>query len=218
MAKRKGAEGDEGRLQHPTREGWLQAAVERITQVIFETESLKHVTIPQVHVSVGWPGGRGPKATTIGQCWNTDASSDKVNQIFISPVQENPVNVLATLTHELIHASDNGASKHRGYFAKTASVVGFKHPFTASQVNGKVNGDGPLITTLEHIAKELGPYPHSKLSVETRPAVQKTYMLKLGPSPDCYECDPEYKLRMTEKWLEDGGAPMCPHGFTMEVQ
>lgn len=39
--------------------------------------------------------------------------------------------------------------------------------------------------------------------------------LKLGPG-DCEECDPDYKIRMTEKWLEEAGAPLCPHGIEME--
>lgn len=208
------------KVEHTTREGWLQAAVGLITEHIFgETENLpEDFEIPEVRVSVGWPGGRGPKSNTIGQCWHSGSTGDKLNQIFISPVLDQAVNVLCTLTHELIHASDDGASKHRGHFAKVAAAVGFKAPFTSSQVDGEPNANEELVEGLKNIAAELGDYPHSKISLAERPIVQKTYMVKLGPNEDCIECDPDYKIRMTEKWIEEVGAPLCPHGLTMEVQ
>lgn len=206
--------------KHKTREAWLEAAVKLLKAKIFkgltyekkgEPEPIA-VTIPEVRVSVGWPGGRGPKARTIGQCWKSHVAADRVIQVFISPVVSEPEQVLAVLTHELIHASDDGASGHRGHFSKVAKKVGFTGKMTET-----VPGE-ELKELLKPLAAQLGTYPHGALRQESKPIVQKTYMLKLSASPDCVKCDPAYKIRMTQKWLEEAGAPLCPHGIEMEEE
>lgn len=206
--------------KHKTREQWLEAAVKLLKAKVFkgltyekkgEPEPIA-VTIPEVRVSVGWPGGRGPKAKTIGQCWKSHVAADKVIQVFISPVVSKPDEVLAVLTHELIHASDDGASGHRGHFSKVAKKIGFTGKMTET-----VPGE-ELKELLKPLAAQLGTYPHGALRQESKPIVQKTYMLKLSASPDCVDCDPAYKIRMTQKWLEEAGAPLCPHGIEMEEE
>lgn len=188
-----------------TREAWLEQAVEALRELF---KPVENVTIPTVRVSVGWPGGRGPKSNVVGQCWAAEAAGDKMNQIFVSPVQDNPVEVLETLAHEMIHASDNGESKHRAHFARVARAIGFLQPMKSTPASDE------LKAKLTDIAEELGTYPHAAISVLSKPKVQKTYMVKIIPG-DCNECDPDYKLRMTEKWLDEAGAPLCPHGIQM---
>ena len=78
------------------REQWLETAIELMKPHF--TESIPGVEFPKVRVSVGWPGGKsGPR--TIGQCWAPFAATDNVSQIFISPVLDDPILVLATLAH-----------------------------------------------------------------------------------------------------------------------
>lgn len=189
-----------------TREQWLEAAVKEISRKVF-----KDYEVPDVRVSVGWPGGRGSKAKTIGQCWKTDTAADKVSQIFISPVLEDPIAVLETLVHEIVHAIDDCASGHKGNFKKIATNVGLTGKMTET-----VAGD-ELREVLKKVSEKLGEYPHAKITPGAKPIVQKTYMLKVVPSVECGECDEDYVLRMTQKWA-DVGMPMCPHGVPMELE
>lgn len=195
------------KAKYKTREQWLEAAVKSLSETV-----LKDYDVPTVRVSVGWPGGRGPKANVVGQCWKMETATDKVSQIFISPVVDGPVDALAVLTHELVHAMDNGESGHRGFFARTSKEIGYEAPFKG------VNVSETLREKFVEIADDLGEYPHAAILPSERPKVQKTYMVKVVPSPECHDCDPEYKLRMTEKWLDEAGAPLCPHGIEMEAE
>lgn len=190
---------------HKTREEWLNAAVAELREWIFGEEH----PVPDVHVSVGWPGGRGPKANTIGQCWQPDSSADGVGQIFISPVVAEPVHVLATLVHELVHAINhkNGENGHRGPFKRIAEELGLEGKMTATHAGAE------LAAKLEEIAEGLGFYPHSKISTEDKPKVQKTYMLKYV-SPE----EPDYFVRITQNKIDEYGAPRDPWGNEMEQE
>jgi hypothetical protein len=183
-----------------TREEWLNAAVLRLSWAVFSPVGAE---VPTVRVSVGWPGGRGKKNTVIGQCWSTGAASDKVAQLFISPVLADAVQVLDVLVHELVHAIDDCKSGHKGAFAKLAKSVGLTGKMTAT-----VAGD-ELKARLEEISAELGEYPHAALvsgaDGAEGPKKQGTRMIKV-------EC-PEgsgYKVRMTQTWIDEVGAPICP--------
>lgn len=97
--------------KHPTREQWLQQAILTLTPLFKE----KGYAVPKCHVSCGF-ASTDVKRGHIGQCWSTKASSDKVNQIFISPALSDSVQVLDTLMHELIHAVDDCENKHGPVF------------------------------------------------------------------------------------------------------
>jgi hypothetical protein len=181
-----------------TREEWLVAAVAKLTP-LFEAIG---ETVPAVRVSVGWPGGRGSKNAVIGQCWATSASSDKVAQLFISPVLDDAVRVLDVLTHELVHAVDDCQSGHKGRFTKVAKALGLTGKMTAT-----VAGD-ELKSVLVVFAADLGAYPHAALAGgqgAEGPKKQGTRMLKT----ECAEGS-GYIVRMTRTWLDTYGAPLCP--------
>ena len=191
---------------HDTREAWLNAAVTKLKEGIFGEK----YPVPAVRVSVGWPGGRGPKANTIGQCWPGDAASDKVGQIFISPVLADPVAVLETLVHEMVHAINhaNGETGHRGPFKSIATEVGLEGKMTSTHAGSALSAE------LEEIGEELGEYPHAAISIADKPKVQKTYQLKAV----CVY-DDEYKVRMTQKMADDWGMPLCPcHEESMQFE
>lgn len=194
---------------YTTREAWLQDGIKKLGRELFAKHDIE---LPEVRVSVGWPGGRGPKKNVIGQCFATKSAGDKVAQIFISPVIENANDVLICLAHELIHAVDDCQSGHKKNFVRIAKLIGFVPKWTVATVD---TATLPLIGAVDLVARELGKYPHSALQKTERPQVQKTYMVKIVPSSECDECDPGYKLRMTQKWLEEAGAPLCPHGVEM---
>jgi hypothetical protein len=181
-----------GRRSITTREEWLVAAVEALTPLFAEVGK----TVPTVRVSCGFPGG-GSARKRIGECWSTKTAKDKIANVFISPVLDDPTVVLSTLTHELVHAVDDCASGHKGEFRKIATAVGLAGKMTATHA-GEV-----LQARLVEIANELGAYPHSALSLGGRPK-QSTRLLKVS----CPECG--YIARVTAKWLEEIGAPICP--------
>lgn len=201
-----------------TREQYLEAAVKELTRKIFAPLD---IDVPVVKVSVGWPGGRGPKSGVLGQCFTKNTNAGNVAQIFVTPAVDDAYTTVETLAHELIHAiaegneepDKHGAVKHhghRGEFVRIAKAIGFLAPWKSTPASEE------LQHKLEAISAKLGTYPHSAINLN-RPATQKTYYLLLE-STECSDCPDGYKLRMTEKWLEEVGAPLCPHGIEMEVR
>lgn len=180
-----------------TREQWLEAAVKEISKSIFAP---KNIEVPAVRVSVGWPGGRGKKQGVVGQCFASMSATDKVSQIFVSPAVDKTLYVLATLAHELVHAVDDCKSGHKKDFIKIAREIGFEPEWTSSE-----NRSDALTENLQAVAEQLGEFPHAAIRQEERPTTQRTYMLKL-----VCQHDDEYKLRLTQKMLDEYGAPICP--------
>lgn len=184
------------------REAWLLAAVEQLRPLFSD---LGH-EIPTVRVSVGFPGG-GSARKRIGECWVPGAANDKVGQIFVSPLLESPVQVLATLAHELVHAINHAAGQagHGRCFAKIAKRLGLEGRMTATHAGKQ------LQAKLDTISRELNNYPHAALTLGAGQikAKQSTRMLKVT----CPECG--YTLRTTRQWL-DVGVPTCPCGTEME--
>ena len=68
----------------------------------------------------------------MGQCWSRQSSSNEQNQIFISPVLHDDVEVLDTLVHELVHAVDDCQHKHGKEFKAIALSLGLKGPMRSA--------------------------------------------------------------------------------------
>jgi hypothetical protein len=182
-----------------TRELWLQNAVDLVSP-IFKN---KGYTIPKVQVSCGFPS-TGNKSKHVGQCWGKSSTNDGTNQLFISPVLDEPVQVLDTLVHELVHAIDDCIHHHGPEFKKIATDLGLQGPMREASA-------GPWLK--EHligIAKQLGKYPHSKINLA------HSSSKKTGPRPraKCKKCG--YEVTPLKKWLHMG-PPLCPkHTTEME--
>lgn len=195
-------------MTHQFREAWLAAAVEGLTPLFAD----KGYSVPDgVRVSVGFPGGRGPKTGVIGQCWNAAAASDKRHQIFVHPMLVDPAEIIGVLTHELAHAIDDCEHGHKGPFVKIIRAMGLTgKPTCATGFEEAVLAD-----VVQPLVSSLGAYPHGALGGgddEGGPEGEKkqsTRMLKLEAS--C--CG--YLVRTTRKWLEQG-LPFCPCGNQME--
>ena len=137
---------------HTTRESWLQAAVHALEP----TFSKAGFAIPPVKVSCGWPASSSPR-TTLGQCWPKERSGDMVNEIFVSPKIEDPVDVLDTLVHELCHAIDDCHSGHGQDFKEIAQCVGLEGPARSAHASEE------LKVRLMMVAERLGQYPTKRL-------------------------------------------------------
>lgn len=177
-----------------TREQWLEKAVKELQARVFKG----HAKLPKVRVSTGFPssGGTRSKNATIGEFWNSKACEDKVPQIFISPSISEGVRALDVLVHELVHACVPDAG-HRAPFKKIAVAVGLEGKMTATYAGDE------LESKLKAIVKKLGKYPHAKINYSNRKK-EGTRLLKA----ECLECG--YTVRVTRKWIEELGAPICP--------
>ena len=174
------------------REEWLMRAVVHL-EPIFQRGGYQ---VPQVKVSIGFPS-TGAKGRHLGQCWGSKASEDGINQIFIAPNQSDPVEVLDTLTHELVHAVDDCKSGHGEGFKKIATDVGLKGPMRSAGAGEYLKKD------LIKIAQALGHFPHARLLVAggaSRAGIKR-------PGAKCAKCG--YEVVMLKKHLPLG-PPICP--------
>lgn len=182
------------------REQWLSDAVKLMTP-LFEQHGYK---VPAVRVACGWPSVKAlsAKSRRIGECWSTEAAEDGVSQIFISPWLDDPSGVqgiLPTLVHEVVHAVVGNKEGHNKVFGKCARAVGLEGKLTAT-IAGET-----LVTQCKDWAKQLGAYPHAQLDSLKSPRKKQTTRLVKA------ECECGYNVRVTRKWLEEVGAPICPH-------
>lgn len=213
------------KLKFDTREQWLSEAVKLITP-LFENKGpasksrngdmtaeaddeapRNRYKVPKFRVACGWPSVRGlsDKKRVIGESWDSEAASDEVGQIFISPWLNDPreeQGVLATLVHEIVHQVVGHEVKHGKPFRECALAVGLDGKMTATFA-GK-----DLMEFISQWCDELGPYPHGKLDKLKSPSKkQTTRMIKA----ECSDCG--FTVRLSRKWLEEVGAPHCPkHG------
>lgn len=186
------------------RETWLQHAVRLMTPE-FVARGYK---VPEVRVSCGFPSRSATSARKrrIGECWSTNSAKDARAQIFITPLLEDHVTVLATLVHEVVHAVVGNDHGHDKVFKKCATGMGLTGKMTSTVA-------GPeSVKMIEGWMKKLGAYPHAQLSVMTK-TTQSTRLIKC----QCEECG--YTIRTTAKWIATLGAPKCPcNDETMEVK
>ncbi len=181
-----------------TREKWLETAFERINGKLFAGEMA-----PYCRLSVGFPAGSRPKKNTLtlGQYWPPGATSDGVPQIFISPSKHasgNPVEMLAVLVHEMVHAAIYPTKGHGKEFKRLALKVGLTGPMRHTVASDE------LKDKLVDIADEIGQFPHGTIDPTTRPG--KKGKLK------GYECEVcGFKFYTTQKWVDKAGHEMvCP--------
>jgi len=182
-----------------TREAWLNRAVELLSQIFTQ----RGFIVPRVRVSCGFPS-TGLRSRAIGQCWSSKSSADGVNQIFISPELSDPIEVLDTLTHELVHAVDNCEHSHGPEFKNIALAVGLEGNMR------QASAGADLLEKLKDISKQLRNYPHAKLKIPVKiPSLSGQVKAKCGIRG--YTATPLKKFRSY-------GPPICPrHRIVMDA-
>ncbi len=181
------------------REGWLLALVHALEPMMSQVGA--EYDPDKVRVSVGF----GPRRKALGVCFPTQANNAGLSYVFISPVEDDPLKIAATVVHELIHVSDDCKSGHQNHFAKCARALGLEGKLTAT-----VAGEG-LNHALADILKDLGEYPHTKLNLSG--------VKKQGTRLKLVECPADgFKFRTTAKWIDQfEGKFKCPCGESMLV-
>jgi hypothetical protein len=167
--------------------------------------------IPQLagyrcRVSCGWPHKAAVARTArrVAECWYPEHSTDRQSHnLFISPALQDPIEVLETLAHELIHVAAGPNVGHKGAFVKIAKSIGFKAPWTTTPATSE------LMERLNGLLLNLGPYPHAGIDKRGRKK-QGTRLLKVI----CGACG--YTIRTTQQWI-DTGLPTCVCGSEMKV-
>lgn len=177
---------------HGNRESWLASLADAIGDWY-------DPPLPACRIGVGFTS-KGLRSKRIGECWATDASTDGAAAIFVHPRLIDPLEVAATVAHELIHASVGQEAKHGPVFKRAALAIGLTGKMTATEAGPEfVERIGPVLA-------DLGPYPHAALSpkggTSTGPK-QTTRMLKV-------ECACGFTVRMARSWIDDVGTPICP--------
>lgn len=154
---------------------------------------------PDFRISVGFPKhSRGGKSIAV--CFVREVSTDNVNEIFINPEIDDPALVLECVAHELIHAVDNAASGHRGFFKRIATRIGLVGPMKSTTA-------GPeLASYLASCLSLLGEYPHRRMDIDSAHKKGGSRMLKLECVHGC-----GFICRTTQKWVNEMTLPAaCP--------
>ena len=209
-------------IKYETREQWLTAAVDMLRP---EFVIKAGVMVPDVRVSVGFPGGAHP-VQTIGQCWKPVATEDGVSQIYINPIIGEATRALDVLIHELVHAVWPDAG-HGKAFRDVAVAMGLTGKMTATTAGEE------LQDRLTQMVEELGDYPHSaiKLVEHITPTGRKKARIEGAPEPktrmlkvQCVGCGMSYRTsnlwltQLQEKYGEGYAGECVLCGDTMEVK
>lgn len=178
----------------PTREEWLLAAIAEVKPLF---DASQHVLSDRIRVTCGFPS-TASRSGAVGQCFASAASADQHYEVMVSPVVDDPAEVLAILIHELCHTLP-GCMNHGITFQKAASDM-FLAPGASKGWKATVQGP-TFLQTYGGILSGLGAYPHAHLKVGAAKK-QSTRLLK-ATCPCC-----GYTIRVTKVWA-DKGLPVC---------
>ena len=173
------------------RQEWLEAGVEALRARFAEAG----YTVPEkIRVSIGWPK-RAASCGAIGECWSTEASSDRHAELFISPELSEGVRILGVLAHEMDHATVGTKAGHGKLFKQCALKIGLQGPMRSTTAS-------PEFTAwAETLFKCIGPYPAGFITDMPKQGTR-------GRRCECPVCG--YLARVARKWLSDCGPPICP--------
>ena len=180
------------------REKYLNEVAKLVTTTLFKRADYDVPTNIRYSVSLPSKGGMNAKRTTIGQCWSTTVSDDNTFEILITPMIDDTRTVVATLIHEIVHATVGLKEGHKKVFKQCAVAVGLEGKMTATTLSDDTWNE------LKPDIDKLGDYPHAKMSVSNNPKKQTTRMIKAV----CYTTD--YKVRLSRTQIDMYGTPICP--------
>lgn len=178
------------------RESWLTLLAAKVAPWFAELGQ----PVPEgIRLSCGFPSrlGLGARNRRVGECWDGSVSAAGHREIFISPVLDDPVEVAQVIVHELLHAALPDGVGHRGAFPRLARALGLE-----GRPSATLPGDA-FRARIAPILVEVGPYPHTRITPAARPPRPRGDL-----RARCGACG--YSARVTRKWLDAVGAPICP--------
>ena len=183
------------------REQWLSECIQQLRP---DFEQVAYALPERIRASCSWPSksGLANKKRRIGEAWSAKNSADQSCEVFISPVLKDPLEVAATLVHELVHCAVGVEEGHKGKFTKLAKAIGLEGKMTATHAGETLKARLSAVTTA------VGRYPHAELTHSNAPKAQKCRLLKVVCACGCV-------CRITRKWLDEVGPPTCGCGGVM---
>lgn len=189
-----------------TREQWLNKLATRLRPLIKAHHSGEFTE--KIRLSCGYPTF-GIKSRTIGQCIYPQSSADGHTELFIRPDLADPVEVAATVLHELVHAALGPGHGHGPKFKRLATAVGL-----AGRMKATVPGPEAL-AAFEPILAALGPYPHGALVIKTGRSTSVGKGNKAQRNVTCPHCG--FRAKVYADQLAMGRAK-CPDGDEMKFK
>ena len=195
----------EGNTRFSIREEWLNHAAALLNEMIFghkgPTNTIWNKDLKDLKISCGFPLGSRGSAKKLGQCLSSSTSESGLTEIYISPTLSDPVQVLSTLHHEMLHYMVGVDEGHGRVFRSGMNRTGLVGIPTATVPTSVSKMKYNEIISL------IGDYPHSKVTIPERGSVGSN-LIKVH----CVSCG--YIARTTQKWLDKAGAPHCPTHMT----
>ncbi len=186
------------------REEWLTKAKDLIIEQVFTPHELRFP--PLVKISVAILTG-----TKLGVCCNPEFSDEGAINIFITAEKgaDDVMEILGTLTHELVHANLFGEGypdhAHGPQFTEVTKQVGLEgKPKSCTAVEGT-----ELYTTLQGIAATLGVYPH--MPIRKKESKKRLSEILAWVS----STDPEYVVKAKYSMTAEKGVPRDHNGEPM---
>ena len=142
----------------------------------------------------GLRGSKNGKA--IGVHYHPLASEKGYHEIMIEPSISDSSRAVDILIHEICHALTLGDG-HGKLFKRCAISAGLTGKMTATIASDQ------LKIKINEWVQAMGEYPHAKLTLNDNRRKQSTRLIKV-------ECSCGYNARMSRKWINELGAPICP--------
>lgn len=183
------------------REQWLTELSEQVSPMF------KDFKLKPFKLTMGWPISRGRpgKRQVLGECHALESSPANLNEIFISPVLDKPLQVAGVVCHEIAHVAAGIDAQHGSGFVKVCKHVGL----TAGKPTSVMPGE-KLNESLQRIVDKLGVYPHKAMVLATVAAKPSTGVTLL--------CECGFRCQTSKKWYEGVGAPTCACGLKLTVK
>lgn len=187
--------------KYETREQWLRACVDLVNEKVYGGD----MDIVKYQISSALLGGK-QLGNTIMPFDGEDVGLDDFfpPTIHIDEKIQDPVTIVATVAHEMIHAFKD-IHKHGKQFGAVAGPAGFEKPYVTLHLGED------LSMKCHEIADELGVFPGQAVKPHKKEKKPKTFSGVIF----CPECG--YELRVKEKAFKQHGLPVCPCGCKMAL-
>lgn len=185
-------------MKNSDRVRWYEAAYTALRKQILPEAP------PDATIAVGFPSRKkSGKHLVVGQC-AFDCIADHgggfgaENLITVTLIQgDSLVDSLATLLHEMIHASLDPEVKHGREFQQVCQRVGLQKPWTATEPNAELRNN--LRAIVVQLEGDLGYIPVGKYIPPPPKPKRKTTRKKMGCS-----CVPQRTFTASRKLREQG--------------
>lgn len=190
-----------------TREEWLTEAIRLLEIDLFGEPDLVKKKLLKMPVkwqaTCGWC--KGMTARGIGMCVDPICSKDGTTHIFVVPTQEEPMSILGTLVHEMVHAIVGIKEGHKDKFVTVSRLLGL----VGKPTHCTVGPDTIAWKICESVLKKLGKYPHAAMVPRAKPTKPSPWVRWRSKTI------PKFTVLANTKQVAKYGMPRDPKGEEM---